>query len=62
MKNTLVKSSLESSIAFVREKSRVEPLVVLTGANFTRSDGDEKKLIELAKVDERPILLVFGTG
>ena len=62
LENTLVKSSLESSIAFVKEKNGVEPLVVLTGANFTHSDGDEKKLIELAKVDERPILLVFGTG
>ena len=62
LENTFVLPSLEASVESIKEKTGREPLIVLTGANFKHSDGDEKKLLNMSNLDERPILLVFGTG
>jgi hypothetical protein len=45
----------------VERREGVAPIVVVTGANI-RADGDEKALVERARLDARPILLLFGTG
>jgi hypothetical protein len=39
-----------------------KPCVVVTGANFEKDDGNEKKLIEKISIDGTPMLLLFGTG
>ena len=46
----------------IKEIEGQEPLVVVTGANFEDFSGDEKDLCAKLKVDNRPMLLLFGTG
>lgn len=46
----------------VKEIEGVEPYVVVTGANFDEFSGTEKDLVSKLKVDNRPMLLLFGTG
>ncbi len=38
------------------------PIIAMTGANFKQSDGSMMALQEYSKRENRPILLVFGTG
>lgn len=53
-------NSLEETLAAIEQETGKKPYLVVTGANFTQSDGDEAHLLQA--VDERPILLLFGTG
>lgn len=45
----------------VARREGKEPLIVVTSAKLV-SDGDEFELVKRAKLDARPILLLFGTG
>jgi hypothetical protein len=54
--------TIEDVIRKITEIEGKKPCVVVTGANFEKDDGDEKKLIEKISVDGTPMLLLFGTG
>lgn len=54
--------SIEIAKEKIREKEGVEPLVVVTGANFKEFSGDENALRDKLQVDKRPMFLLFGTG
>lgn len=55
-------NSVEEGIESIKEIEGVEPLVVVTGANFESNNGLEIDLVKKAKLDNRPIFLLFGTG
>jgi hypothetical protein len=54
--------SIDDVIKMITEIEGKKPCVVVTGANFEKDDGDEKKLIQKISVDGTPMLLLFGTG
>lgn len=54
--------SVEDAVKRIEEKEGKSPIVVVTGANFKTSHGDEKDLLCKANIDNVPILLLFGTG
>ena len=54
--------SIEEAKAKIAEIEGQEPLVVVTGANFESDDGDTIELCKKLKLDNRPMLLLFGTG
>jgi hypothetical protein len=54
--------SIDDVIKMITEIEGKKPYVVVTGANFEKDDGDEKKLIQKISVDGTPMLLLFGTG
>lgn len=58
----MLTDSIENSIEFIKEKEKNEPFVVVTGANFTSYDGDTIQLKKKISIDNRPCLLLFGTG
>lgn len=45
----------------IKKREGIAPLVVVTSAKLT-ADGDESVLVQRARIDARPILLLFGTG
>jgi len=57
-----VTDSIDDVIKMITEIEGKKPCVVVTGANFEKDDGDEKKLIQKISVDGTPMLLLFGTG
>lgn len=57
-----LQNSVEDAKRKVKEIEGVEPLVVVTGANFKEFSGNEKDLRAKLEVDNRPMLLLFGTG
>lgn len=57
-----VLDSIELAVKEITEREGKAPCVVVTGANFKEFDGDEKKLLEKIRLDDRPMLLLFGTG
>jgi hypothetical protein len=57
-----VLDSIELAVKEITEREGKVPCVVVTGANFKEFDGDEKKLLEKIRLDDRPMLLLFGTG
>jgi hypothetical protein len=54
--------SVEQAIETIEKVEGVKPYVVVTGANFETSDGEVKTLINKISIDNRPLLLLFGTG
>lgn len=54
--------TIEIAKARIREIEGVDPVVVVTGANFKEFDGDEKALRDKLTLDNKPMLLLFGTG
>lgn len=54
--------SIDDVVKMITEIEGKKPCVVVTGANFEKDDGDEKKLIQKISVDGTPMLLLFGTG
>ena len=54
--------SIEDVVKKITEIEGKKPCVVVTGANFEKDDGDEKKLIQKISIDGSPMLLLFGTG
>lgn len=65
-KNALSEAQVIDSIqAAIDEVTRLEgrkPCVVVTGANFDKYEGGEKKLMDQIRLDGSPMLLLFGTG
>ncbi len=57
---TLVKTILDAQSAIEASEGK-KPLLVVTGAQL-KGDGDESRLAQQAILDQRPILLLFGTG
>lgn len=54
--------SIEVAIEKITLAEGRAPLIVVTGANFAEHDGDTKELVQRLKLDDRPMLLLFGTG
>lgn len=54
--------SIEVAKQKIKELEGEEPMVVVTGANFESYEGDTEKLRKQLKLDNRPMLLLFGTG
>jgi hypothetical protein len=54
--------SIELAIAEITRLEGQRPLVVVTGANFEKYEGQEKELLAKLKLDGRPMFLLFGTG
>lgn len=57
-----ISDTIEQTIEKIEEIEGVRPLVVVTGANFKKYEGKEGRLVELLRLDKRPMLLLFGTG
>ena len=55
-------TSIEDVVAAITEKEGKRPKIVVTGANFKDFDGDCADLCEKLKIDNVPMLLLFGTG
>ena len=55
-------NNIEESKAYIKNETGEEPLVVVTGANFDEYSGKVKDLHAALKIDNRPVLLLFGTG
>jgi hypothetical protein len=62
LKDAQVIDSIEMACDAIFQQTQKKPLVVVTGANFKSYDGDEKKLLTKIRLDDRPMLLLFGTG
>ena len=54
--------SIEIAKEKIKEKEGLEPIVVVTGANFQEFNGTTQELRNKLQVDKRPMLLLFGTG
>lgn len=59
---TKIATSIEKAEMMIEESHGKKPIVVVTGANFKEYHGDESKLREYVKKEDRPMLLLFGTG
>lgn len=57
-----VQPSIEEVVKVITEKEGKPPVIAVTGANFPKYDGGMPELLRLGGVDNRPILLLFGTG
>ncbi len=57
-----VSESFEKAVEEIEKKHGSKPLIVGTGANFKTSDGNVEKAEEVAKDQDRPLLIIFGTG
>ena len=54
--------SLDQTISQVTEMTGEKPLLAVTGANFAEDDGDENSLVQRILIDNKPLILLFGTG
>lgn len=54
--------SVDDAVMSIKEAEGVEPIIVVTGANFKEFSGNENSLREKMSLDNRPCLLLFGTG
>ncbi|MCB9060880.1 MAG: RNA methyltransferase [Halobacteriovoraceae bacterium] len=57
-----LRNSIEDAVEQVRQIEGLEPELIVTGANFKQSNGDEAQLIERLVSTNRPGLILFGTG
>jgi len=58
---TLAKS-IEEAEKRIEEIEGQKPLLAVTGANFEQYDGTAKDMAHKMSIDNRPCLLLFGTG
>lgn len=58
---TLV-NSVEDAMKSIEEIEEKKPLVAVTGANFEKFDGNSASLKEKMNSEDKPCLLLFGTG
>jgi hypothetical protein len=54
--------SVQKAIDNIKEIEGVEPLIVVTGANFKEYDGDTSSLTKRVEKENIPCLILFGTG
>jgi hypothetical protein len=57
-----LQDSIEDSIQAIEKIEGKKPLVVVTGANFEEFHGNEESLVKRIMLDNKPMLLLFGTG
>ncbi len=57
-----VVDQIADAIEEIKKIEGIQPYVVVTGANFSQYEGKEKDLIQKLKIENRPMLLLFGTG
>jgi len=57
-----VVDSIEQAKDDIKEREGQDPMVVVTGANFKDGYGTVSSLKDELKIDNRPFLLLFGTG
>ena len=57
-----VVESLEAATQEVERREGIRPATVVTGANFKEDDGDAHAVKSRLQLDNRPMLLIFGTG
>lgn len=57
-----VADSIEAAQAKIEERHGMKAMRVVTGANFKEYNGKEKDLCDKLKIDNRPMMLIFGTG
>ena len=63
MQETRVISSIDECIKEITSiENGIKPLIVVTTALQCDFDGDMKALVHKLRVDNRPMLLLFGTG
>ena len=62
LSQTFVLPSIQSAANQIIEETGLKPIIALTGPNFTESDGSVGELAKKIKIDNRPCLLLFGTG
>lgn len=55
-------NSIDDAKSRIREIEGVDPIIVVTGANFQEFDGNENVLRDKLMLDNRPMFLLFGTG
>lgn len=55
-------NSVEDGVKKITEIEGIEPVIAVTGANFETNNGVEIDLVSKARLDNRPIFLLFGTG
>ena len=60
--SALVLSTIYDAVQLIRSETEEEPLIALTGANFSEYDGNTNDLAQKIKIDKKPCLLLFGTG
>ena len=54
--------TVEDAMASIEKQEGKKPILAVTGANFEKYDGNCAQLLEKMQVDNRPMLLLFGTG
>ncbi len=54
--------TIENAVEEIKKLEGQDPVIVVTGANFTGETIDEKSLRAKLQVDKRPMFLLFGTG
>jgi len=57
-----VADSIEAAQEKIEAMHKEKAFKVVTGANFKEYNGKEKELVEGLKIDNRPMMLIFGTG
>jgi len=62
LSSTFVINSVKDAVEEIINETGQEPILALTGANFSTHTGDTKNLAEKIKIDNKPCLLLFGTG
>lgn len=55
-------NSVEEGVKKITEIEGIEPIIAVTGANFKENSGVESDLLNKARLDKRPVFLLFGTG
>lgn len=54
--------SIQMAINEIKAKEGKNPLIVVTGANFSEYDGDTSELTKRVERENMPCLILFGTG
>ena len=57
-----IANSVEEAEKKIEEIEGQKPILAVTGANFEEYEGTSADLVQKISVDNRPCLLLFGTG
>ncbi len=57
-----VVDDLDQAIGQIEQRGNGRPLLAVTAAQMKQIDGGTQQLREMAQVDNRPLLLILGTG
>ncbi len=62
LKYTKIVSSYQEALKDVETEQKQRPVLVVTGANFESNFLEVSEFCQQRKLDNRPVLLLFGTG